>query len=1350
MMLLMMLTTMTAWADGNFTDDDNNQFTIHNAAGWDEFCSALLNNNKGYFKGKTVKLSGNITVTSMAGSSYHDFTGTFDGQGHTLTVNYGSAGSPINEDNAAPFRNVENGCVIKDLHVAGDIYTSKKYAAGIAGTQYGTVSITNCRSSVTIHSYTAGDGTHGGFVGRNGNGDKSSITIEGCLFDGKLLTCGTTATTDCSGFVGYKSNDRTVSITNSLYAPANLADGETEIATGATFVRNGSAGTNCYYTRTLGTAQGTLVYSISAGENVTMAYAGTAIKTYNVSGIKTYTIGIADGSTLYASQGDAVSLTLGHTTSSGYTFSGYSASAGTLSGTSNPYSLTMPSGNVIITANFNATNNGYNYIAADGTTRNTFTDDGITDSNITIINSTNKPTSLSAGWYVVEGTADYSSNDVTLTGDVHLILADGAQMNVGRLGNNQNYSITIYGQSGGTGTLNASANSADGAIYVNRLTVNGGKITAKPVSSGVYPVGIYTNNGLTINGGQVTAGDTEYTECGINTGGLTFNGGQLTAKAISEGQGISVKGGGSKTFTLSWRNTTDFVEFSSIDLYNGPAMAIASGKTFTDGTNYYISANASAIAWYDANWKSHSLTNTKLRPSTTMAYAVTFNSNGGSDVDQQILVDGAHATVPTTPTKEGLSFAGWYRDNNTFQTPFDFATETVTSNLTLYAKWVESLDDITQGTVKTIYRYTGSAIDLVVKNAEGATLTKDTDYQLTYEQGITEMNVAGVYTITVTGMGKYTGEMTVKAHVLAFQEYNPSTQTLVTTTLPEGEDNATAVSSQATYMSTGWYVATENVSVGDRISVSGDVHLVLCDGVTMTASKGISVTDGNSLTIYSQSGNTGKLIAQYPTHFEAVIGGTASHPSGTITIHGGDISASSENGDIVCIGFCNNITIYGGKITASHYSGFTNTYGIGGPNATVHLGWCHADDYVQSTTYQGTIIFDKSFVLENDETVEASTSNCNGQKMVPNTTSFYDISFNTNGAGTIDSQRIKSGLQAVQPANPVKQNHTFGGWYADANFSGDAYDFSTAVTASITLYAKWRAMYAVSFDKNASDATGAMNTQTLYVGEPENLPTCAFSRTGYTFAGWATTADGYVAYTDGESVTSLTYTAGASLTLYAQWTAIPYAITAPASFDVTVGGNTATTATMGQTVKLSAASGHSLLDAPTVTSDNGNTCAVRDAGDGSYTFTMPASNVSVVAITVEHGWKFIGTYDTQNFTASNTNIYGFVGTPTTSTAVGTFVQVGGYVRVKPLRAYLQAPAQPTLNAPARRAMEDIPSTLRVRLLNSDGETTGILTTNFTNYTNCDDAWYSLDGRKFAGEPTQRGIYINKGKKVIIK
>ena len=48
------------------------------------------------------------------------------------------------------------------------------------------------------------------------------------------------------------------------------------------------------------------------------------------------------------------------------------------------------------------------------------------------------------------------------------------------------------------------------------------------------------------------------------------------------------------------------------------------------------------------------------------------------------------------------------------------------------------------------------------------------------------------------------------------------------------------------------------------------------------------------------------------------------------------------------------------------------------------------------------------------------------------------------------------------------------------------------------------------------------------------------------------------------------------------------------------------------------------------------------------------------------------------------------------------------------------------------------------------EATGITTTNYTNFTNSDDAWYSLDGRRLQGKPTKSGLYINNGKKVIIK
>ena len=51
----------------------------------------------------------------------------------------------------------------------------------------------------------------------------------------------------------------------------------------------------------------------------------------------------------------------------------------------------------------------------------------------------------------------------------------------------------------------------------------------------------------------------------------------------------------------------------------------------------------------------------------------------------------------------------------------------------------------------------------------------------------------------------------------------------------------------------------------------------------------------------------------------------------------------------------------------------------------------------------------------------------------------------------------------------------------------------------------------------------------------------------------------------------------------------------------------------------------------------------------------------------------------------------------------------------------------------------------------DDETTGIMsTTDFTDYTEKADAWFTLDGRKLGGQPTKKGVYINNGKKVVIK
>lgn len=221
---------------------------------WDIF-SYLVGYGVDY-SGKTVQLTEDISASMMAGISRSNaFRGTFEGGGHTLTFTKGSCESAFDEENCAPFRYVDNA-TIQNLKVAGDIYTSQKYAAGLVASNSGTTTITNCVVSTVIHSSVSGDGTHGGIVAMPASDSKTDIA--GCVYSGRLLS--THDTSYCGGLVGW-SGDNTVTVNHSLYAPdANIAvaQGESPIDNGATFVRgnNPTVNDNCYYTETMGSAQG--------------------------------------------------------------------------------------------------------------------------------------------------------------------------------------------------------------------------------------------------------------------------------------------------------------------------------------------------------------------------------------------------------------------------------------------------------------------------------------------------------------------------------------------------------------------------------------------------------------------------------------------------------------------------------------------------------------------------------------------------------------------------------------------------------------------------------------------------------------------------------------------------------------------------------------------------------------------------------------------------------------------------------------------------------------------------------------------------------------------------------------
>ena len=146
----------------------------------------------------------------------------------------------------------------------------------------------------------------------------------------------------------------------------------------------------------------------------------------------------------------------------------------------------------------------------------------------------------------------------------------------------------------------------------------------------------------------------------------------------------------------------------------------------------------------------------------------------------------------------------------------------------------------------------------------------------------------------------------------------------------------TLVDSDTTTMSNGWYVVKQEITVPGTVTVTGDVHLILCDGSILNTA-GVKLSEGNSLTIYAQSEDLdtmGSLISTSSTNGQAAIGGYKGG-SGTLVINGGKITAQSTKSFSAAIGTgassayasaydCGPVTINGGVVTAT-----AGSYGAG-------------------------------------------------------------------------------------------------------------------------------------------------------------------------------------------------------------------------------------------------------------------------------------------------------------------------------------------------------------------------------------------------------------------------------------
>ncbi len=200
------------------------------------------------------------------------------------------------------------------------------------------------------------------------------------------------------------------------------------------------------------------------------------------------------------------------------------------------------------------------YIDADGSEKS---------ASATKVMNSNDAVTWSEGWYYVEGNVTIN-NMVTVSGNVNLILTDGSSLSVtiihGQICAIQvadENSLTIYGQSDGTGSLTATSTDFGAAIGTTwtgseapppcgRITINGGNIIATGSFGSAAIGGGFTGNGgvVTINGGTVKAigGDESASGIGGGRGGhggtVTINGG--TVEAYGSNNNADIGGGAGK------------------------------------------------------------------------------------------------------------------------------------------------------------------------------------------------------------------------------------------------------------------------------------------------------------------------------------------------------------------------------------------------------------------------------------------------------------------------------------------------------------------------------------------------------------------------------------------------------------------------------------------------------------------------------------------------------------------------------------------------------------------------------------------------------------------------------------
>ena len=439
-----------------------------------------------------------------------------------------------------------------------------------------------------------------------------------------------------------------------------------------------------------------------------------------------------------------------------------------------------------------------------------------------------------------------------------------------------------------------------------------------------------------------------------------------------------------------------------------------------------------------------------------VTYTVTFNSNGGSNVEAQIVSSDGTATRPADPAKSGYTFDNWY-SNVGLTTVYNFSTP-VMGDIILHAKWIP----VVTYTV-TFNSNGGSNVATQTVNS-GGTATRPAN---PIQSGYTFDNWYSESLTTV-----YNFSTPVTGNITLYAKWTP----VVTYTVSFDSNGATG--GTAPLAQTAAAGSSITLPSGSWLSRSGYAFggwNTQANGAGINHSADSSYTVQNNITLYA----------------DWII----------VPVNSFTVTFDSNGGSSVDI----KIVQSGGTVTrpaTPARSGYTfgNWYSNAGLTAVYNF----------STPVTGNIILYAKWNINR-----------------------YIVTFNADGGTPAPVQQtVDHGGKVNEPAAMTKANYTFGGWFKESALINQWNFVTDTVTEDTDLYAKWTLnQYTVTFNANSGSGT-APTAQTVAAGSSITLPSgSGLSRTGYTFGGWNTQADGAGTNYNAES----SYTPTGTVTLYARW-----------------------------------------------------------------------------------------------------------------------------------------------------------------------------------------------------------------------